>query len=86
MTVGGGNIHKIVNNMRIMMWNVRGLRKAARRRQVREYDVQHRIDLVDIQDVGGNRNNQSGPYSPSRLHFNIYRISAASITYNSLEL
>jgi exonuclease III len=37
--------------MRIMMWNVRGLGKAARHRQTRDYISQERIDIIGIQET-----------------------------------
>jgi exonuclease III len=37
--------------MRIMMWNVRGLGKAARRRQTRDYISQERIDIIGLQET-----------------------------------
>jgi exonuclease III len=37
--------------MRIMMWNVRGLGKPARRRQIREYISQENIDMIGLQET-----------------------------------
>jgi hypothetical protein len=37
--------------MRIMMWNARGLGKAARRRQTRDYIIQERIDITGLHET-----------------------------------
>ena len=37
--------------MKILMWNVRGLGKPARRRQVREHIFQEKIDVVGLQET-----------------------------------
>ena len=33
------------------MWNVRGLGKSARRRQIREFILRERIDIVGLQET-----------------------------------
>ncbi|KAG2605021.1 hypothetical protein PVAP13_4NG076519 [Panicum virgatum] len=37
--------------MRFLVWNVRGLGKPARRRQIREYIWQENIDVVGLQET-----------------------------------
>ena len=37
--------------MGVMVWNVRGLGKLARRRQIREYIFQGKIDVVELQET-----------------------------------
>jgi len=37
--------------MGVMVWNVRGLGKLARRRQIREYIFQEKIDVVELQET-----------------------------------
>jgi len=37
--------------MRLLMWIVRGLGKSARRRQIREYILRERIDIVGLQET-----------------------------------
>ena len=37
--------------MRILIWNVRGLGKLARRRQVRDYIFQEKVDIVGLQET-----------------------------------
>ena len=37
--------------MRILSWNVRGLGKKARKRQVRDYVTKEKIDIVGLQET-----------------------------------
>jgi len=56
--------------MKILMWNVRGLGKHARRRQVREHIFQEKIDVVGLQEtVKGDFSDQDLQDLAGGLHF-----------------
>ena len=56
--------------MKILMWNVRGLGKPARRRQVREHIFQEKIDVVGLQEtVKGDFSDQDLQDLAGGLHF-----------------